>query len=160
MIRYLRRAWLLLLLLLAPVALAAIDTYEFETEEQRARFYEVSSELRCPKCQNQNIADSDAPIATDLRREVHRMLVEGKDNKEIVDFMVVRYGDFVRYKPALTPATAVLWFGPGAMLLGGFIILIVMLRRRQRAQREAAANPLSKDEQQRLQSLLEREEDA
>ena len=160
MIRHMRSGWLAFLLLFAPLALAAIDTYEFETEEQRARFYEVSSELRCPKCQNQNIADSDAPIATDLRREVHRMLVEGKDNKEIVDFMVVRYGDFVRYKPALTPATAVLWFAPGVMLLGGFIILIVMLRRRQRAQREAAAKPLSKDEQQRLQSLLEREEDA
>lgn len=160
MIRHMRSGWLAFLLLFAPLALAAIDTYEFETEEQRARFYEVSSELRCPKCQNQNIADSDAPIATDLRREVHRMLLEGKDNGEIVDFMVMRYGDFVRYKPALTPATAVLWFAPGVMLLGGFIILIVMLRRRQRAQREAAAKPLSKDEQQRLQSLLEREEDA
>ncbi|MFA5677979.1 MAG: cytochrome c-type biogenesis protein [Pseudomonas sp.] len=155
-----KRIWLVLLMLLAPVAMAAIDTYEFETEEQRARFYEVSSELRCPKCQNQNIADSDAPIATDLRREVHRMLLEGKDNNEIVDFMVERYGDFVRYKPALTPATMVLWFAPAAMLLGGFIILVIMLRRRQKALREAAANPLSKDEQQRLQSLLEREEDA
>ncbi|GGI93882.1 cytochrome c-type biogenesis protein [Halopseudomonas pertucinogena] len=154
------RGWLLLMLLLAPVALAAIDTYEFETEEQRQRFYQVSGELRCPKCQNQNIADSDAPIATDLRREVHRMLMEGKDNREIIDFMVERYGDFVRYKPALSPATVVLWFGPAAMLLGGFIILIVMLRRRQRALREAAAHPLSKDEQQRLQSLLEREEDS
>ena len=151
---------LLLLLLLTPLALAAIDTYEFETEEQRARFYEVSSELRCPKCQNQNIADSDAPIATDLRREVHRMVIEGKNNNEIVGFMVERYGDFVRYKPALTPATVVLWFAPAVMLLGGFIILVVMLRRRQKALREAAANPLSKDEQQRLQSLLEREEDA
>lgn len=151
---------LLLLLLLTPLSMAAIDTYEFETEEQRARFYEVSSELRCPKCQNQNIADSDAPIATDLRREVHRMVIEGKNNNEIVGFMVERYGDFVRYKPALTPATVVLWFAPAAMLLGGFIILVVMLRRRQKALREAAANPLSKDEQQRLQSLLEREEDA
>ena len=151
---------LLLLLLLTPLSMAAIDTYEFDTEEQRARFYEVSSELRCPKCQNQNIADSDAPIATDLRREVHRMVIEGKNNNEIVGFMVERYGDFVRYKPALTPATVVLWFAPAVMLLGGFIILVVMLRRRQKALREAAANPLSKDEQQRLQSLLEREEDA
>lgn len=160
MIRSLRHLGLLLLVLLAPVALAAIDTYDFETEEQRARFYEVSSELRCPKCQNQNIADSDAPIATDLRREVHRMLLEGKDNNEIVDFMVARYGDFVRYKPALTPATAVLWFAPGVMLLGGLIVLVIMLRRRRAALRAAVANPMSKDEQQRLQSLLEREEDA
>lgn len=155
-----RRAWLLCLVLLAPVALAAIDTYEFESEEQRLRFYQLSGELRCPKCQNQNIADSNAPIATDLRREVHRMLVEGKDDKQIIAFMVDRYGDFVRYKPALTPATMVLWFGPGVLLLGGFVFLLVLLRRRQRALRESATQHLSKDEQQRLQSLLEREEDA
>jgi len=153
-----RLLWLLVLALMAPLALAAIDTYEFETEEQRQRFYQLSSELRCPKCQNQNIADSDAPIAMDLRREVYRMLNEGKDNKEIVDFLVARYGEFVRYKPALTPATVILWFGPAAMLLTGFIVLLVMLRRRQKLQREAAGRSLSQDEQRRLQSLLERED--
>src|SRR5690554_8220384 len=102
-----RWLWLLVLALMAPLALAAIDTYEFDIEEQRQRFYQLSSELRCPKCQNQNIADSDAPIAMDLRREVYRMLNEGKDNEEIVDFLVARYGEFVRYKPALTPATEI-----------------------------------------------------
>ncbi|WP_193074833.1 cytochrome c-type biogenesis protein [Pseudomonas sp. FME51] len=154
--------WLgvLLVSMLAPLALAAVDTFEFDTEAQRQQFYQVSSELRCPKCQNQNIADSDAPIATDLRREVHRMVVEGKDDREILDFMVSRYGDFVRYKPALTPATVVLWFAPGALLLGGFVFLIVLLRRRQRALRESATQHLSQDEQLRLQSLLEREEDS
>ncbi|MEJ6655211.1 MAG: cytochrome c-type biogenesis protein CcmH [Pseudomonas sp.] len=154
--------WLgvLLISMLAPFALAAVDTFEFETEAQRQQFYQVSSELRCPKCQNQNIADSDAPIATDLRREVHRMVVEGSDDREILDFMVSRYGDFVRYKPALTPATVVLWFAPGVLLLGGFIFLIVLLRRRQRALRESTTQHLSQDEQQRLQSLLEREEDS
>lgn len=155
-----RWLWLLVLALMAPLALAAIDTYEFDTEEQRQRFYQLSSELRCPKCQNQNIADSDAPIAMDLRREVYRMLNEGRDNEEIVDFLVARYGEFVRYKPALTPATAILWFGPAAMLLAGFIVLLVMLRRRQKALREAAGKSLSQDEQRRLQSLLEREEDS
>ena len=155
-----RWLWLLVLALMAPLALAAIDTYEFDTEEQRQRFYQLSSELRCPKCQNQNIADSDAPIAMDLRREVYRMLNEGKDNEEIVDFLVARYGEFVRYKPALTPATAILWFGPAAMLLAGFLVLLVMLRRRQKALREAAGKSLSQDEQRRLQSLLEREEDS
>lgn len=154
--------WLgvLMVSMLAPLALAAVDTFEFETEAQRQQFYQVSSELRCPKCQNQNIADSDAPIATDLRREVHRMVVEGSDDREILDFMVSRYGDFVRYKPALTPATVVLWFAPGILLLGGFVFLIVLLRRRQRALRESATQHLSQDEQQRLQSLLEREEDS
>lgn len=154
--------WLgfLLALSLAPLTLAAIDTYEFETEAQRQQFYQVSSELRCPKCQNQNIADSDAPIAMDLRREVYRMVAEGKSDQQILDFMVSRYGDFVRYKPALTPATMVLWFAPAALLLGGFIFLLVLLRRRQHALRDTAAQHLSQDEQRRLQSLLEREEDS
>ncbi|SDR98255.1 cytochrome c-type biogenesis protein CcmH [Halopseudomonas litoralis] len=154
--------WLnvLLLSMLAPLALAAVDTFEFETEAQRQQFYQVSSELRCPKCQNQNIADSDAPIAMDLRREVHRMVTEGKDDQQILEFMVSRYGDFVRYKPALTPATVVLWFAPGVLLLGGFVFLIVLLRRRQRALRASATQHMSQDEQQRLQSLLEREEDS
>ena len=154
--------WLgfLLALSLAPLTLAAIDTYEFETEAQRQQFYQVSSELRCPKCQNQNIADSDAPIAMDLRREVYRMVTEGKNDQQILDSMVSRYGDFVRYKPALTPATMVLWFAPAALLLGGFIFLLVLLRRRQHALRDTAAQHLSQDEQRRLQSLLEREEDS
>ncbi|HIZ49617.1 MAG TPA: cytochrome c-type biogenesis protein CcmH [Candidatus Pseudomonas excrementavium] len=154
--------WLgfLLALSLAPLTLAAIDTYEFETEAQRQQFYQVSSELRCPKCQNQNIADSDAPIAMDLRREVYRMVTEGKSDQQILDFMVSRYGDFVRYKPALTPATMVLWFAPAVLLLGGFIFLLVLLRRRQHALRDTAAQHLSQDEQRRLQSLLEREEDS
>jgi cytochrome c-type biogenesis protein CcmH len=85
---------------LAGVAQAAIDTYEFAKEGDRERFRELTKELRCPKCQNQDIADSNAPIAADLRKEIFRMLGEGKDNQQIIDFMVDRYGDFVRYKPA------------------------------------------------------------
>lgn len=149
----------LILLLAAPV-LAAIDTFEFDSQAQRDRFYQLSSELRCPKCQNQNIADSDAPIAMDLRREVYRMVSEDKSDDEVIDFMVSRYGDFVRYKPALTAATAVLWFAPAVLLVGGLLVLAVMLRRRQRTLRDNATQHLSQDEQQRLQSLLEREEDS
>ena len=89
-------------LTLTGVAHAAIDTYEFANDAERDRFRELTKELRCPKCQNQDIADSNAPIATDLRREIYRMLGEGKDNQQILDFMVARYGDFVLYKPALT----------------------------------------------------------
>ena len=154
-----QRLGLVLLLLLAPMVHAAIDTYEFANDEQRQRFYQLSRELRCPKCQNQDIADSDAPIAMDLRREVYRMLNEGKKDEEIIDFMVARYGDFVRYKPALTPATAILWFGPGVILVGGFVVLLIMLRRRLRETGNTADESMSQDEQVRLQSLLEREED-
>lgn len=152
-----RRLFLLMALLaFVPVSLAAIDTYEFDTEEQRARFYQLSGELRCPKCQNQNIADSNSPIANDLRREIFRMLEEGQSNDQIVEFMVMRYGDFVRYKPALTAQTAVLWFAPAVFLLAGFIGLVVMLRRRQSALRSTADQHLNADEQQRLKSLLEK----
>ena len=115
------KRWLLAVALgltLAGAAHAAIDTYEFADDAERARFRELTQELRCPKCQNQDIADSNAPIATDLRREIYRMLGEGKSNQQIIDFMVDRYGDFVRYKPALTGKTAVLWFGPLALLVG------------------------------------------
>lgn len=154
------RSLVLLLLTLAGSAWAAVDTFDFESQAQRDRFYQLSSELRCPKCQNQNIADSDAPIAMDLRREVHRMVVEGKSDHEVIEFMVSRYGDFVRYKPALTAATAVLWFAPAVLLGGGLLVLLTMLRRRQRAMRDTSPQHLSQQEQQRLQSLLEREEDS
>ncbi|WP_022963787.1 cytochrome c-type biogenesis protein [Halopseudomonas pelagia] len=152
-----KRSLLLLWALVFSVsALAAIDTYEFDTEEQRARFYQLSNELRCPKCQNQNIADSNSPIANDLRREIFRMLDDGQSNDQIVDFMVMRYGEFVRYKPALTAQTAVLWFAPAFFLLAGLLGLVVMLRRRQRALRSAAGQHLNAEEQQRLKSLLEK----
>ena len=110
-------------LALTGIAHAAIDTYEFANDAERARFRELTQELRCPKCQNQDLADSNAPIATDLRREIFRMLGEGKDNQQIIDFMVDRYGDFVRYKPALTSKTVVLWFGPLALLVGGVVVI-------------------------------------
>ncbi len=105
---------------LAGVAHAAIDTYEFANDGERERFRELTKELRCPKCQNQDIADSNAPIAADLRKEIFRMLGEGKDNQQIIDFMVDRYGEFVRYNPALSSKTALLWFGPAGLLVRWF----------------------------------------
>ena len=98
-------------------AQAAIDTFEFANDAERQRYRSLIEELRCPKCQNQNIADSDAPIATDLRNEIFRMLEEGKSNEEIIDFLVSRYGDFVLYKPPLTSRTLLLWYGPALSLI-------------------------------------------
>ena len=108
MSRLLPTRWLsagLLGLTLSLGAHAAIDTYEFQDEGARNRYRTLTEELRCPKCQNQNIADSDAPIAKDLRNEIHRMLGEGKSDDEIVDFLVARYGDFVHYKPPINERT-------------------------------------------------------
>lgn len=140
---------------LVGVAQAAIDTYEFANDGERERFRELTKELRCPKCQNQDIADSNAPIAADLRKEIFRMLGEGKDNQQIIDFMVDRYGEFVRYNPALSSKTAVLWFGPAGLLLGGLVIIAVIVRRR-RVQRTAAPDTLSVEERQRLDQLLDK----
>ena len=146
-------------LALTGIAHAAIDTYEFANDAERARFRELTQELRCPKCQNQDLADSNAPIATDLRREIFRMLGEGKDNQQIIDFMVDRYGDFVRYKPALTSKTAVLWFGPLALLVGGLVVIGVIVGRRRRTARAEASDTLSAEERQRLDTLLDKTKD-
>ncbi|MQT59647.1 cytochrome c-type biogenesis protein CcmH [Pseudomonas sp. FSL R10-1350] len=146
-------------LALTGIAHAAIDTYEFANDAERARFRELTQELRCPKCQNQDLADSNAPIATDLRREIFRMLGEGKDNQQIIDFMVDRYGDFVRYKPALTSKTVVLWFGPLALLVGGVVVIGVIVGRRRRTARAEDSDTLSAEERQRLDTLLDKNKD-
>ncbi|MGE8325085.1 cytochrome c-type biogenesis protein [Pseudomonas urmiensis] len=141
---------------LAGMAKAAIDTYQFRDDAERERYQQLTKELRCPKCQNQDIADSNAPIAADLRREIFRMLGEGKSNQQIVEFMVDRYGDFVRYKPALSGRTWLLWFGPGILLLGGFVVLAVIVRRRRRPV-AAGSQELSAEQRERLAKLLEKE---
>ena len=146
-------------LTLTGIAHAAIDTYEFANDAERERFRELTKELRCPKCQNQDIADSNAPIATDLRREIFRMLGEGKDNQQILDFMVARYGDFVLYKPALTSKTAVLWFGPLALLVGGMVVIGVIVGRRRRTEQTEGSDTLSVDERKRLDTLLDKTKD-
>lgn len=143
---------------LAGVAHAAIDTYEFSSDAERERFRDLTKELRCPKCQNQDIADSNAPIAADLRKEIFRMLGEGKDNQQIIDFMVDRYGDFVRYKPALTGKTALLWFGPAGLLLAGVVVMAVIVRRR-RATPTDGSDALSPEERKRLDQLLDTKTD-
>ncbi|WP_277052306.1 cytochrome c-type biogenesis protein [Zestomonas thermotolerans] len=147
-------AALLAVLCLAGTARAAIDTYEFADEAQRERFRELTKELRCPKCQNQDIADSNAPIAADLRREIHRMLGEGRSDQEIVDFMVDRYGDFVRYKPPVTSRTFLLWYGPALLLGAGLVVLGTIVLRRRRVENAPVAARLSDQERARLDALL------
>lgn len=150
-------ATLALGLALTDVARAAIDTYEFKDEAERERFRVLTEELRCPKCQNQNIADSNAPIATDLRREIFRMLEEGKGDDEIVDYLVARYGDFVRYKPPVNGRTLLLWYGPAGLLVGGLLVLGVIVLRRRRVENAPGDALLSSDERARLDALLNQE---
>lgn len=152
---FLRFFWLLPLLLLINLhSHAAIDVHDFDSDQQRQRYQSFIEEMRCPKCQNQNLAGSDSPISADLRREIYEMIKAGKSDKEIVDFMVDRYGDFILYRPRVTAITYVLWGAPAVLLVIGTIVLILMLRRRRRLALEQKIQPLSDDEQARLASLL------
>ncbi|KGK83720.1 cytochrome C [Stutzerimonas degradans] len=145
-------------LLVSATAHAAIDTYDFKSEAERERYRTLTEELRCPKCQNQNIADSNAPIAMDLREEIFRMLEEGKSNDEIVAYLVDRYGDFVRYNPPVNTTTLLLWYGPAGLLILGFGVLAVILVRRRRADAAPVARTLSDAERKRLATLLDKKD--
>lgn len=142
--------WLLLPLLLPGLALAAIDPYEFDDPATRDRYQNLIDELRCPKCQNQNIAGSDAPLAADLRQRVHDMLQAGHSDREIKDYMIQRYGDFVTYRPPVKPLTWPLWFGPFVLI--GLVGAILAVWIRRRARRDAA--PLGEQDRERLKRLL------
>ncbi len=102
-----------------------------------ARMLRVTSELRCLVCQNQTIADSHADLAVDLRREVRELIRQGRSDQEILDYMTARYGDFVLYRPPFRATTALLWIGPGAMLVAGLGVLALVVRRRSRLPGEA-----------------------
>ena len=139
-------------------AQASIDTYEFSTQAQRDRYRTLVEELRCPKCQNQNIADSDAPIAMDMRDEIFKKLEEGQSNEQIVEFLVDRYGDFVRYKPPVNKKTLILWYGPAAFLTFGFaMVAMIVIRRRRSTRTEQNEQQLSSDEKARLSDILKQD---
>ncbi|POT59724.1 cytochrome c biogenesis protein CcmH [Citrobacter amalonaticus] len=125
-----------LMLLLSSSALATIDVMQFKDEAQEQQFRQLTEQLRCPKCQNNSIADSNSMIATDLRQKVYELMQEGKNNKEIVDYMVARYGNFVTYDPPLTPLTILLWVLPVAAIVTGGWIIFARSRRRVRLKQE------------------------
>jgi len=139
-----------LCLLHAMAATAAISAYTFDAPEQEVRFNKLSQELRCLVCQNQNIADSNAGLAVDLRRQLHEMILAGKSDAEIVDFMTERYGDFVLYRPPLRASTLMLWLGPFILLAVSAGALAWFIRRRVSITNEA---PLSEQELRRLAEL-------
>ncbi len=140
-----------LLLCWSLAASAAIDVFDFDSDAQRARYQHFIEDMRCPKCQNQNLAGSDAPIAADLRRELHRLLLAGQNDAQIQAYMVSRYGDFILYDPPLDKTTVWLWSAPAVFLAIGFIALVRVQRRRQG---EAAPAPLDAAERARLTQLL------
>jgi cytochrome c-type biogenesis protein CcmH len=139
----------LFLSLIAITSHAVIDghKYPFDNSIDKGRFEILAEELRCPKCQNQNLADSNAPVAADLRDKVYELMIEGQSDDEIVDYLVARYGDFVRYNPPVQKNTYFLWFGPVVMVLIGLIVIISLTRGGKKSQ------PLSEEENVKLAEL-------
>jgi cytochrome c-type biogenesis protein CcmH len=129
--------------LLAFQALAVDTGPAFTDPAQQARYEHLIRELRCLVCQNQSIADSNASLASDLRREVREMILAGRNDDEIRAFMTERYGDFVLYKPPVAPRTWLLWLAPALLLLGGIGVAGLVILRRARA---AKSDPASLDE--------------
>ncbi len=127
----------IVLALCAALAMAREAAPEAADPALEARMVRITSELRCLVCQNQTIADSNASLAVDLRRETRELLLKGKSDREIIDYMTARYGDFVLYRPPLKSTTFLLWFGPAAMLAAGAIVLLVVVRRRTKMAAEA-----------------------
>ncbi|MGM7319407.1 cytochrome c-type biogenesis protein [Idiomarina sp. ST10R2A5] len=123
------------------------NTRQFENEQQHETYRQLIKELRCPKCQNQNIADSNAPLAEDMRDRTYQMLKEGKSREEIINFMIARYGDFVHYQPPFTKVTSILWWGPLLILVIGVGTAIALTRKKK------AVAELTQDERERLEQL-------
>lgn len=159
-------AMVLLVAGLSMSAWANIDTYQFDNPRQEAQYRALIEEFRCPKCQNQNLAGSDAPIAQDLKQKTYDMVKDGRSDAEIRQYMNERYGDFISYKPPVRPSTWILWFFPPVLLV--FVMLAWFIRNRNSSKRAAVIDnpieegyaPLSAAEQQRLQDLLNANDNA
>jgi len=144
--------WLAFMVLLMPgVVLAGEARPLADDPVAEARLKHLAVELRCLVCQNQTLADSNAPLAEDLRREVREMIAKNMSDKEIIDFLVSRYGDFVLYRPPMKATTTLLWLGPFVLLAGGAIALVTALRRRGKRLTDAA---ITDEEHRRVEQLL------
>jgi cytochrome c-type biogenesis protein CcmH len=146
--------FILVIALLAAPAWGAIDVYRFDTPQQEVLFHELTRELRCPKCQNNNIADSNAELSKDLRDKTYQMVRAGESKQAVLDYMVARYGNFVRYDPPMTPAVVLLMAAPFVVLGLGLFWLVRLSRRR------AVPTPLTLEQQARLAQMTATDEGA
>ena len=129
---------------------APIETFKFDSPETEKVFHKLSEELRCLVCQNQNIAESNADLAKDLRLEIYTMLSDGKSEDEIVDFMVERYGDYVLYRPPFKPMTWLLWFGPAIVFAFGLVYVVRFMKSQSS---KTQVESLSDEDMQRIKNL-------
>ena len=151
-----KKTWLFLTaLLFSSVAFSSIDALNFSSPQQESDYHQLTQSLRCPQCQNNNIADSNATIAVDMRGKVFELLQEGKSKNDVVDYMVARYGNFVTYDPPMTVSTLVLWIAPLLLVLLGVVFL---LRRKPKAQSAVKSQDVLTDEDNaRLAELLNKD---
>ncbi|NYA25045.1 cytochrome c-type biogenesis protein CcmH [Haemophilus haemolyticus] len=151
-----KKIWLFLTaLFFSSVAFSAIDALNFSSPQQESDYHQLTQSLRCPQCQNNNIADSNATIAVDMRGKVFELLQEGKSKNDVVDYMVARYGNFVTYDPPMTASTLVLWIAPLLLVLLGVVFL---LRRKPKAQSAVKSQDVLTDEDNaRLAELLNKD---
>lgn len=151
-----KKTWLFLTaLLFSSVVFSAIDALNFSSPQQESDYHQLTQSLRCPQCQNNNIADSNATIAVDMRGKVFELLQEGKSKNDVVDYMVARYGNFVTYDPPMTASTLVLWIAPLLLVLLGVVFL---LRRKPKVQSAVKSQDVLTDEDNaRLAELLNKD---
>ena len=144
---------LLILWLVAPIAVAQVRRQRAATDDPavEARLHNLSQNLRCLVCQNETLADSQADLAEDLRDEIREQIKAGKSDKEIIGFLTARYGQFILYKPQVTPTTYLLWFGPFVLLLAGLAVLFGYIKQRRDLIPE---KPLSAEERRRAEEML------
>ena len=151
-----KKIWLFLTaLLFSSVAFSSIDALNFSSPQQESDYHQLTQSLRCPQCQNNNIADSNATIAVDMRGKVFELLQEGKSKNDVVDYMVARYGNFVTYAPPMTASTLVLWIAPLLLVL---LCVVFLLRRKPKAQSAVKSQDVLTDEDNvRLAELLNKD---
>jgi len=140
-----------LMLLQAHVSLAAIEPLTFNSPEQESQYRRLLAEVRCLVCQNQSLAESNAGLATDLRKIIYEQIQKNARDEEIVDFLVSRYGDFVLYRPPVKKTTYLLWYGPLALMLVGGTVVVLLIRKR----RTIEQTELSVEEQKEIKDLLD-----
>ncbi|MGR5151762.1 cytochrome c-type biogenesis protein [Photobacterium swingsii] len=153
-------ASILLVFTAALPVYAAIEVHSFDNIEQEETFQELTATLRCPKCQNNTIGDSEAPLAQDMRQKVYDMLQQGKEKQDIVDYMIARYGNFVTYEPPVMLSTIILWLGPLLFIAIGFTVLVMRSRRTTVTDNTEQTVDLDEQEAQRLKLLLAEMEQA
>ncbi|MCW8903914.1 cytochrome c-type biogenesis protein [Sedimenticola sp.] len=148
------RTWLIVLLFIPLFSQAAIEATQFDDPEKEARYKQLVAELRCLVCQNQNLADSNAELAQDMRRKTYELVQSGASSDDVVDYMVKRYGEFVLYRPPFEPLTLLLWLGPFVILAGGVAILFIFIR----GKGKQTDNQISDNDLQRAKILLGEED--